>query len=382
MKILSVIGARPQIIKSAALSRAFRNVYKNEIEDIILHTGQHYDANMSDVFFAEMDIPKPKYNLGIGSSSHGSQTAAIMEGIEKILLSEKPDYLLVYGDTNSTLAASVAAVKIHIPVAHVEAGLRSFNKKMPEEINRIVCDHSSSLLFSPTKKGIENLICEGFKTGNSAPFSPDNPGIFHTGDVMYDNSLFYFEIAEKQSLVLQKYSLEKNNFILVTIHRDFNTDMPENLNGIFAAINEISKSENRRFIIPLHPRTSKMLKAVLETSLYKSIISENLITITEPVSFFDMIMLEKYCSLVMTDSGGVQKEAFFFKKPCVILRPETEWVELVENGNAILASASPDKIKKAYTYFSANIKKLTFPDIYGNGNAAGEICRIMLGINR
>lgn len=375
MKLLSVIGARPQIIKAAALSRAIRNHFSGRIEDVILHTGQHYDTNMSDVFFSEMEIPRPTYNLGIGSGSHGSQTAAMMKGIEDVLLTEKPDYLVVYGDTNSTLAAAVAASKIHIPVAHIEAGLRSFNKQMPEEINRIVCDHCSTLLFSPTLKGIENLIREGFRNDNTAPFSADHPGIFHSGDVMYDNSLYYAEKAEQNAGLLKEHGLEKDRFILVTIHRDFNTDHAENLNGIFRALAEIAEKE--RLFIPLHPRTSKRMKDVLEKGLFEKISNNKNVTITAPVSFFDMILLEKYCRMVLTDSGGVQKEAFFFKKPCVILRPETEWIELVENGNALLASADSNKILDAYHHFTSDSRKLTYPAIYGNGNAALEICRVM-----
>jgi UDP-GlcNAc3NAcA epimerase len=378
LKILSVIGARPQIIKAAALSRAVRLSFGEQIEDVILHTGQHYDAAMSDVFFSEMEIPPPKYNLGIGSGSHGRQTALMMEGIEKVLLEERPRFLVVYGDTNSTLAAAVAAVKHHIPVAHIEAGLRSFNKAMPEEINRIVCDHCSTLLFSPTGKGIENLIREGFSPASTSPFSADHPGIFHTGDVMYDNSRFYARKAEKQSQILNRYSLKEGSFHLVTIHRDFNTDNAENLNGIFNAISEISGRTDDRFVIPLHPRTSKIMAGALEKNLYKKITENERIVITEPVSFFDMIRLEQSCSMVFTDSGGVQKEAFFFQKPCVILRPETEWVELVDNGNAVLTGAESAKIIASYEHFLKNMSQLTFPDIYGNGNAAEEICRILL----
>ena len=329
---------------------------------------------MSEVFINEMGIPKPLYNLGIGSGTHGVQTAAMMSGIEEVLLKEKPSCLVVYGDTNSTLAASVAAAKIHVPVAHIEAGLRSFNKKMPEEINRIVCDHCSTLLFSPTLKGIENLEREGFRVYTRAPFTPDNPGIFHTGDVMYDNSLFFADIAEKQSDVLEKNGIESGNFVLITIHRDFNTDDPVKLNGIFRAIIKISEAHHCNLIIPLHPRTSKLLESVLDAEVCKSLKADRKIRIIEPVSFFDMIMLEKHCQLVMTDSGGVQKEAFFFKKPCIILRPETEWVELVENGNAELVSADTEKIVASFERFSSPSMKYIYPSVYGDGKAAEMIC--------
>lgn len=376
MKLLSVIGARPQIIKAAALSRAIRCGFSDSLEDIILHTGQHYDANMSEVFFKEMEIPAPRFNLGIGSGTHGSQTAAMMKGIEDVLLAEKPDFLVVYGDTNSTLAAAVAASKIHVPVAHIEAGLRSFNKRMPEEINRIVCDHCSTLLFSPTLKGIENLEREGFCSNNQGPFTADNPGVFHSGDVMYDNSLYYAEKAEQNEEILKENQLEKENYILVTIHRDFNTDIPGNLNGIFTALAEIAERE--KLMIPLHPRTAKLMKDTLTDGLYRKISENKNIHITVPVSFFDMILLEKYAKMVFTDSGGVQKEAFFFRKPCVILRPETEWVELVESGNARLAGAKPDSISEAYQHFLTFHSQLQYPDIYGKGNAAEEICSVLL----
>ncbi len=378
MKILSVVGARPQIIKAAALSRAIRNCFSDKLEDVILHTGQHYDQNMSDVFFGQMEIPQPRYNLGIGSGLHGEQTASMMSGIEEVLIKEKPGCLVVYGDTNSTLAASVAAAKLHVPVAHVEAGLRSFNKKMPEEINRIVCDHCSTLLFSPTQKGIDNLVREGFSVNAKPPFSPDNPGIFHTGDVMYDNSLYFAGIAEKQSTILTDHDLEEERFVLVTIHRDFNTDVPENFNSIFSSIVKIAKSYPCKLIIPLHPRTSKLLKSNLDSALFRSLTDSGKIVITAPVSFIDMIMLEKYFSLVMTDSGGVQKEAFFFKKPCIIMRPETEWVELVENGNSELVSADAQKIMTSFKRYTDKKEVLDYPPIYGDGHAAETICGIIL----
>ncbi len=339
-KILTIIGARPQIIKAAALSRAIHNFYSDKIKEVIVHTGQHYDENMSEVFFNEMQIPKPDYNLGTGSASHGKQTADMIEKIEKILLNEKPDYVVLYGDTNSTLAGSVASAKIHIPVVHIEAGLRSFNKSMPEEINRIVCDHTSTLLFSPTRTGINNLIREGFKAHTQPPYSADNPGIFHCGDIMYDNSLHFAKVAEEKTDILEKYNLQKGNFILGTIHRDNNTDIPERLNAIFEALNEISSQQEIDIVLPLHPRTSKILKQNLDAELFNSISNNSFIKIIPPASFFEIITLEKNCKLVMTDSGGVQKEAYYFEKPVIILRPETEWVEIVENGVGKITDAN------------------------------------------
>lgn len=371
IKLLTIVGARPQFIKAAAISRTLKNKFHDKIKEVILHTGQHYDENMSQVFFDDLQIPKPDYNLHVGSESHGKQTAMIMQGTEEVILKEKPNAVLVYGDTNSTLAGSVAASKLLIPVIHVEAGLRSYNKAMPEEINRIVCDHVSTLLFCPTKASITNLKKEGFNTDNTAPFSIDKPGIFHSGDVMYDNSIFFSEIAEKKSGILKTLSLESNTFVLATIHRNTNTDFPERLNSLFNTIDSVSRDHKIPVIIPLHPRTVKMIDK--DQALKKKISSNPMIRITEPVSFLDMTALEKNCKLIMTDSGGVQKEAFFFKKPCIILRTETEWVELVENGNNIVADADPSKIKNAISHLASK-KDFTYPGYYGDGHAAEFIC--------
>lgn len=378
MKIVTVIGARPQIIKAAALSRAIKNSFSERINEIIIHTGQHYDANMSEVFFDELGIPQPKYNLSIGSALHGVQTARMIEGIEKILMDEKPDYLVLYGDTNSTLAGTIAASKIHIPIVHIEAGLRSFNKKMPEEINRIMCDHASSLLFSPTLTGYNNLRREGFYDDHEIPFTADEPGIFHCGDVMFDNSLYFKDIALEQSKVLSENDLESGNFILGTIHRNNNTDEPERLNSIFSSILRISETFDIDVVLPLHPRTSKLLKTNLDTSLYEKVNSNKRLKLIPPVSFLDMIALESNCNLVMTDSGGVQKEAYFFDKPCIILRSETEWKEIVEEGVAIVVDADENKIFAAYEYFS-DYDGMSFPSIFGDGKAAEFICETMLG---
>lgn len=372
MKILTVIGARPQIIKASALDRAIKNNYSKEIQEVILHTGQHYDDTMSDVFFREMGISQPDYNLNVGSGTHGKQTAAMIDGIEKVAIVEKPAALVVYGDTNSTLAAAITASKLKIPVIHIEAGLRSFNKTMPEEINRIVCDHCSTLLFTPTLAGYNNLIREGFNPDNESPFTINKPGIFHCGDVMYDNTLYFSGVAEATSDILDKLNLKNKEFLLVTIHRDSNTDVPERLNAILQAINEISLSEKMPVIFPMHPRTSASLDR-LKIPAVKYIKENPLFKITTPVSFLEMILLEKRCSMILTDSGGVQKEAFFLHKPCIVLRPETEWIELAECGNSILADAGAERIKKAYFHFKEK-KKISYPLLYGEGNAAAFIC--------
>ncbi len=377
IKIVTVIGARPQIIKAAALSRAIKTRFSDSIQEIIIHTGQHYDENMSQVFFAELGIPFPNYNLNAGGGTHGKQTAAMISGIEEILVSEKPQAIVLYGDTNSTLAGAIAASKIQVPVIHIEAGLRSFNKAMPEEINRIMCDHVSTLLFSPTKTGFINLQNEGFKINNAKPYHANNPKIYHSGDVMYDNSLFFSKLAEDKSTILGKHSLEKNNFILATIHRNNNTDEPLRLNALFKALYEISEEDKRDILIPLHPRTAKLLQHNLSAELYQRVTASKHIKLIEPVSFLDMISLEKNCAIVMTDSGGVQKEAFYFKKPCVILRPETEWVELVECGSAIIADADENRIIEAYKTLTSN-EHLVYPDFYGNGKAAEFICEELI----
>ena len=377
IKLLSIIGARPQIIKAAALSRAIQNFYSEKITEIIVHTGQHYDENMSQVFFDELNIPQPNYNLNVGSGSHGKQTASMIEGIEEILLKEKPNAIVLYGDTNSTLAGAIAASKIQVPIVHIEAGLRSFNKSMPEEINRIMCDHVSTLLFSPTKVGYTNLLAEGFKENNSAPFSFDNPKIYHCGDVMYDNSLHFSTIAENKTSILTDNAIEKGGFILATIHRNSNTDEPKRLNALFSAINKITTENNIMVVLPLHPRTAKLLPENLNSELYCTVKTNKLIKIIPPVSFLEMIALEKNAELVMTDSGGVQKEAYFFEKPCIILRSETEWLELVECGSAKITDADEQKIIDSYHYFKKN-KKMQFPKLFGNGKASEFICSEIL----
>ena len=373
IKIVTIIGARPQIIKAAALSRAIKNNFSSQITEIIVHTGQHYDDNMSQVFFDELEIPLPNYNLNVGSGNHGKQTATMISAIEDVLLIEKPNAIVLYGDTNSTLAGAMAASKIHIPVIHIEAGLRSFNKSMPEEINRIMCDHVSTLLFSPTKRGFDNLIQEGFLSQNNAPYSIDNPKIYHCGDVMYDNSLFFSKISDVKTSIINDLKLKNNGFILATIHRNNNTDEPIRLNALFKSLNDISINHQLQIVLPLHPRTSNLLDRNLSKDLAEAIRLNSNFKIISPVSFLEMLALEKNCCLVMTDSGGVQKEAFYFEKPCVILRPETEWIELLENGAALIADADENKIKFSFEQLIAK-KDLSFPKLYGDGNAAVFIC--------
>lgn len=373
IKIVTIIGARPQIIKAAALSRAIKNNFSSQITEIIVHTGQHYDDNMSQVFFDELEIPLPNYNLNVGSGNHGKQTATMISAIEDVLLIEKPNAIVLYGDTNSTLAGAMAASKIHIPVIHIEAGLRSFNKSMPEEINRIMCDHVSTLLFSPTKTGFNNLIQEGFLSQTKAPYSIDNPKIYHCGDVMYDNSLFFSKISDVKTSIINDLKLKNNGFILATIHRNNNTDEPIRLNALFKSLNDISINHQLQIVLPLHPRTSNLLDRNLSKDLVEAIRLNSNFKIISPVSFLEMLALEKNCCLVMTDSGGVQKEAFYFEKPCVILRPETEWIELLENGAALIADADENKIKFSFEQLIAK-KDLSFPKLYGDGNAAEFIC--------
>lgn len=376
IKILTIIGARPQIIKAAALSRTIRSEFP-EIQEITLHTGQHYDRNMSQVFFDELEIPEPKINLNIGSARHGRQTALMLEGIENALLAEKPDFVVVYGDTNSTLAGALAGVKLHIPVVHIEAGLRSFNKIMPEEINRIVCDHSSTLLFVPSKTGIKNLEREGFAIGNQLPFSVDNPGIFHCGDIMFDNLMHFEKLADRQSHILDSLGLKASQFILCTIHRDSNTDSPENLQQIISGLCKVSDNFGLEIVFPLHPRTLKMLENQISPDLYKRIISNKHIHLLPPVSYLEMLLLEKNSRLIITDSGGVQKEAYFFKKPLIVARPETEWVEIIENGAGLIADADENRIYEAAKHFLKN-DNLVFHPVFGDGQASEFICRTML----
>ena len=372
-RIVTIVGARPQIIKSSAISRVIQNQFKDELEEIIVHTGQHYDENMSQVFFQEMGIPQPNYNLNVGSGSHGAQTAKMLEGLEEIFLAEKPSAVLVYGDTNSTIAGALAATKIHIPVIHVEAGLRSFNKAMPEEVNRIACDHMSTLLFTPTITGLENLKNEGFKLHDGHKATANHPKVYHCGDVMFDNSLYFSDVSDKNSTILEQIGIEKNKYILTTIHRDSNTDIAENMEQIFSALYEIQENSGFDIVLPIHPRTKSKMKNQLSAELYEKIENNNHFKIVPPAGFIDIISLEKNARLIITDSGGLQKEAYFFEKPCLILRPQTEWVEIIENGNAILVDASKIRILEGFSELTEKTD-FTYPQLYGNGNAAQFIC--------
>jgi len=377
MKILTIIGARPQFIKAAAISRRIQAGYQNSINEILVNTGQHYDPGMSDVFFEEMGIPVPLYNLEIGSGNHGSQTGGMLKALEEVLIKEKPDGIIVYGDTNSTIAAALAASKLMIPVIHIEAGLRSFNKSMPEEINRISTDHVSTLLFSPTSSGIKNLKNEGLVHSQGEPYTIDNPGIFHCGDIMYDNTVFFRNKGEDIVHVLDKYNIPDKEYILGTIHRPQNTDSDERLEQILKAFIKIVDSSDVNVILPLHPRTTDKLKTFKNLSLLNELKASERIYLIPPVSFLEMIRLEDNSRAILTDSGGVQKEAWFLKKPVVILRAETEWVEITESGNGRLTDASTNDIVSAVQYYLGNPPQ-EFPAIYGDGNAADSILKILM----
>ena len=377
LKLIIVVGARPQIIKASAISRAIRLNFSGRITEIIIHTGQHYDKELSEVFFDELEIHKPDYNLGVGSARHGRQTSMMITGIEEILLKEKPDCVLLFGDTNSTLAGALAASKLRFPVVHIEAGLRSFNKTMPEELNRIMSDHSSTLLFAPTNAAFKNLMREGFRPENSPPFTLDNPKIYLTGDIMYDNTLFFSELAEKKKpSFLSDHSIERDKFILATIHREANTDDISRLDTLLKTLSTLAEEYSIKLVMPLHPRTINSLKTKLG-SLYNELTGSKFIKIIPPVSFLEMIMLEKTAKMIITDSGGVQKESHFFKKPCLVLRKETEWIELVKNGTAVLVDADPEKIRKEFEKFLSDGSGLEYPGFYGDGKTAefilGEI---------
>lgn len=345
MKVLTVLGARPQFIKAAPVSRVLRT----EVTEIIVHTGQHYDANMSDIFFEELNIPKPDYLLGIGSGNHGKQTAEMMIKIEEICLSEKPDYLLVYGDTNSTLAGAMVAAKLHIPIVHIEAGLRSFNKKMPEEVNRILTDHVSALLFCPTNTAVENLSNENI-----------HEGVYNVGDVMYDAVLYNAKMAEKNSDILEIIGSKSKDYLLITIHRAENTDDPEKMKNILTALAEIPEKK----IWPIHPRTKNKLEGY-------GIKLEDIpnLTVIDPVGYLDMLSLEVNALKIITDSGGVQKEAYFAKVPCVTVREQTEWVETLEGEANILTGTDTEKILAAVRKEVSP----TYTPLFGDGETSQKI---------
>lgn len=352
MKIVTIIGARPQFVKAAVISRLIRNSYSKEIEEYIIHTGQHFDENMSEVFFKEMQIPEPAVNLNINSSSHGAMTGRMLEEIEKEMQEQKPDLVLVYGDTNSTLAGALAAGKMHIPVAHVEAGLRSFNREMPEEINRVLTDHISEFLFCPTSTAIENLNLEGI-----------TKGVYQTGDIMLDASLFYRNQYHASEITVP------DDFFLLTLHRQENTDSYDRLSSIVHALNDYDGLPG---VFPMHPRTAKQMKK------FNLQFAEH-ITVIEPVGYMDMIQLENASRFIVTDSGGVQKEAYFFNKPCITLRDQTEWVETVEIGANVLVGADPSQIMDA-------LLNPPFPqvwhDLYGKGKAGDTIVDKLLHFDK
>ena len=357
MKILTVIGARPQFVKAAVVSRAM--LKSAFIKEIVVHTGQHFDENMSKIFFDELGMSLPKYNLGIGGGSHGENIGRMIEAIEKVLIKEKPDYILVYGDTDSTLAASISASKLNIPIAHIEAGLRSYNRKMPEEINRVLTDHASTILFTPTTKAFETLINEGIK--------PEM--IINVGDVMFDAALYFGKLSEDSTSILDKLNLKSKDYVLATVHRQENVDDADTLANIIKGL----VLSNKNIILPLHPRTKKKL-------LEFGISIPEALRVIDPVGYLDMVQLEKNAEIIVTDSGGVQKEAFFHQVPCVTLRNETEWVDLVELGFNKLTGSDANKIISALNFTNKSSLNWDSP-IYGNGNAAAKIIDYFMGLN-
>ncbi len=353
-KIVTIIGARPQFVKASALSRALGQL---SAEEVLVHTGQHFDDNMASIFFREMEIPEPKYQLGIHSLPHGAMTGRMLEAIEAVLKKEEPTAVVVYGDTNSTLAGALAASKLHIPVAHVEAGLRSFNQRMPEEINRIVTDRISQFLFCPTQTAVDNLTREGYQHFDTK--------VVLTGDVMYDVALHYSKISSLKSRIMEQLTLHGAPFVLATLHRQENTDDTIRLSGILEALNKLS--ETYRIVLPMHPRTRKILAQLNLKLQFEPI---------EPVGYFDMIELLKNCSFVLTDSGGLQKEAYFFQKHCLVARDETEWTELTEMGVNFLVGANQHKILETSLRLSdLHVRFDARP--YGNGDAANTIAKIL-----
>ena len=359
MKVATVVGARPQFVKAAILLKAFRTTQK--IENVLVHTGQHYDADMSRVFFEELEIPAPQHHLHVGSGSHGSQTGRMLEDLEQVFQLENPDWVLVLGDTNSTIAGALAAVKLHMPVAHVEAGLRSFNRRMPEEINRVLADHASDLLLAPTPLAVANLLQEGI--GGSK--------VRLVGDVMYDAALYYGSRAERKSTILERLQLGKKNYVLTTIHRAENTDSPQKLRAILLGLSRVAM--RLPVIFPVHPRTrNAIFRNVAITEVAKGI------RFIDPLGYLDMTMLERHARLIATDSGGIQKEAFFFSVPCVILRAETEWQELLAMAwNRLASPESPDVVSS--TIFDGLDKEPKgTPNLYGDGHASEKIAQILI----
>ena len=375
MKIVTIVGARPQFIKTAAVSRAIQemNQRKSRIQEVLVHTGQHYDYLMDKVFFEELELPKPDYHLGVGSGSHGRQTGIMVEKIEAILQEEKPDGVMVYGDTNSTLAGALAAAKLNIPVVHVEAGLRSYVRSMPEEINRLVTDHLSTVLFCPTSQAVKNLAKEGIKPGAGKI-------VKNVGDVMYDSILYCSKLAEKRSTILRNpdifaadtphSALQTPSYCLATLHRAENTDDPMRLKSILKALDRIGR--NTPVILPLHPRTKKMMESYHILSKFKNI------KFIDPVSYLDMLTLEKNAKVILTDSGGVQKEAYWFRVPCLTLREETEWVETVRSGWNVLVGTEAERIVRGANRMGGRKRPFMRNGMFGNGKASRKIVQILV----
>lgn len=373
-RILTIIGARPQFIKAAALSRAIQEHFSEVITEEILHTGQHYDENMSEVFFQELHIPQPHYQLQVGSGTHAMQTARMMEGIEKVLLEKKWDGVVLYGDTNSTLAGALAAAKCGVPVFHIEAGLRSFNHTMPEEINRLMCDHLAALLFVPTQAGMDNLEKEGIVSDQNIHFANGKKRkVYRTGDIMYDNALYYgqTELIRVEGLPEE---VQDRPYILTTIHRNTNTDDKARLEAIVEAL--LVLAEEQEVVWPVHPRTKNKINELLTEELRSRLLTHGHVHLLPPLSFLQMTALESHATMIVTDSGGVQKEAYFHRKPSLILRPETEWVEIVEQGAAMLCDAGKERILEAYGVMKE--RRLDFPPLFGDGHTAEFILRRML----
>jgi UDP-GlcNAc3NAcA epimerase len=367
LRIVSIVGARPQFIKAAMINRAIQSHRRknSKVMNILVHTGQHYDYNMSQIFFDQMKIPAPQYHLGVGSGTHAMVTGRMLAKVEKILMKERPDWVIVYGDTNSTLAGAFAAAKLPLPIAHVEAGLRSFNRHMPEEINRVLTDHISSILFCPTDAAVKNLRREGITRG-----------VFKVGDVMYDAYLLYKDLALTESDILKKLKLSPGSYCLATVHRQENTDDLLRLSNIFQAFDELAKKDCP-FIVPLHPRTQKKINK--QKSRY---IKNPHIRLTNPVSYLDMLALESQAHIILTDSGGIQKEALFARVPCITMREETEWIETVQVGMNYLSGANTEMILSSFKRAeNAQVEMKNFSDFYGNGNASKLVLDSLLSLS-
>ena len=365
MKLLTIVGARPQIIKAAAVSRAIKTRADDSLEECILHTGQHYDENMSARFFDELAVPRPTYNLAVGSGPHGEQTAKMISGIEQVLSRDHYDGVIVYGDTNSTLAGALTAAKMQIPVFHIEAGLRSFNMAMPEELNRIVTDQLSSICFAPTQTAVDNLHREGFLDSPTLFARQRRRNVVLSGDVMLDNTLHYAAVADQQCDILSRLGLESHSYVLATIHRNYNTDDPVRLTQLLMTLATVARQRHISVVLPMHPRTAHLLASAGPVPELEAILT------IPPVSYLEMLQLERHAKLVMTDSGGVQKEAFFLQRPCIILRTETEWTEIIEHGAGLLAGADADEVLAAFDTLAD--RNIVFPPLFGDGYAAEHI---------